>query len=707
MYKPVHIKPKSSSSLPWDFFITRILFGLILSTQVFSSEAPVRLARISGTITHSGGEAIPFASVHSKSTGAWTLSDEYGFFRLSPIRTDGDTLIAERVGYAPQMIITKAQQRSIKIIMEVRVINLPGLSIQASPYDRESEVFQMVERSKDMGNVDQRQTFTSISGLSIRSYGGPAGISTLSLDGGPSTQAKILVGGFDITNAQNGETDISQLPLPLIESVRYIPANISQFGSGSVDGVLSLEPRQSGRGIMYSQGSFGHRSLDFSWDHQINNWQASLIVGNRHDDGNYPVVWEDETIYRQNNSFDQQYLAFNASLVINEVLYLRMMNIFSEQKRGIAGQVWSPDIRSARDDELQLLGSTLGWRQDHGNGSLQYMYRGSKDQYTNPNNNIDVSHNLSTSHLQLKQNSQLFKQVKIDLQAGLRREEIHSGNVADNIRITIDADISLDLQTTAWLKFYPAVSIEVVPGLYQEILWNFGWELITKQDWLGLISLQAGEQFRYPSFNDLYWQPGGNTDLLAERSDLFTLQSRLLLEWVGDLNLQIQYRKSENLIQWMPQQMAFWRPENVSKSDRMSAKLIWQKEWPARMMSSFAHLSYHRTHNFSSNYHLNKPLLYSPQITAAYGLTWNPHPLSIRLDGRFVSSRISFYNYPEDIILPATTLWSLSASREISLFGRSLVSVFAIDNIFNKQYETIKGYPEPGRQFRLTFNFQL
>ena len=44
------------------------------------------------------------------------------------------------------------------------------------------------------------------------------------------------------------------------------------------------------------------------------------------------------------------------------------------------------------------------------------------------------------------------------------------------------------------------------------------------------IEYHYGTGFRYPTFNDLYWQPGGNPDLEPEKSWYQTIKYKLYLD---------------------------------------------------------------------------------------------------------------------------------------------------------------------------------
>ncbi|PSQ94950.1 MAG: hypothetical protein BRD53_04950 [Bacteroidetes bacterium SW_7_64_58] len=85
--------------------------------------------------------------------------------------------------------------------------------------------------------------------------------------------------------------------------------------------------------------------------------------------------------------------------------------------------------------------------------------------------------------------------------------------------------------------------------------------------WPGLhVKAQFGRSFRVPTFNDRYWQPGGNPDLRPERS------------WGGDLGIRLDWshghaevsafgHRRRDQITWQPTGNGYWAPKNAAALD--------------------------------------------------------------------------------------------------------------------------------------------
>ncbi|MGY8783414.1 MAG: hypothetical protein ACKVHA_08430, partial [Fidelibacterota bacterium] len=53
-------------------------------------------------------------------------------------------------------------------------------------------------------------------------------------------------------------------------------------------------------------------------------------------------------------------------------------------------------------------------------------------------------------------------------------------------------------------------------------------------------------------------------------------------------------------------------------------------------------------------------------------------------------------------IIPASSLNTFNISKKVSVEKFDLITVFSALNTLNNQYESSKGYPEPGRSLRIS-----
>jgi len=688
---------KKSPILRRGFFIALCLV-VLLPQSLFSSKSSSHNPSLQGQTLDLNGQVIPYVSLIFQKSEVFLLSDENGQFSYSASVTQNDSVLIQRIGYKNQVLLATEMYRSRTIHLTPDVLLMESIEVEAEVKTLRT-LSVLGQHTKTMGSapLDHQNMLSRIPGISIKSYGGPAGISTLSMDGGPSSHTIVLVNGIDISSAQNGEADLSQLPLPFIESMSYVPYDITQSGSGGIDGVVKLESGNQQSHLNLSQGSYGHRAYDLYLKKQISGFFTSIQIGQRHEEGNYPVVWDGTRSTRNNNGLDQNFVALSMRKMLNSNLHWQATAMSSHQSRGVAGLLWSPDNISHRDDQLTLLGTTLGWIRQGGSSHLHFTSRYSKEKYDNPYLNVHSDHHVEGYQINLEDEHHIGNRVELNSDWHYKYNKINSISTGDHHRSNLSASLAPTLKLLKNIRITPTFKFHFSPDLYEEYLNDFQIHLPLNWGPLASIAYSSGEVFKYPSFNDQYWEPGGNPNLKPEETEVTTLQSSLNLSKFGSLLLQYQKKASDNLIQWMPV-LSYWQPGNVKSATRVSRKALWQLELREWDISAFAHFTLIKT----LDHNLNLPLRYAPERTSAFGMTWTPDPFEINFQYNYVSDRISMYGYPEDVIIEATGLWSGSLAHTWSGNRGHLTLVISADNLEDTSYQTIKGYPEPGRSIRIS-----
>ena len=692
---------KISPNLRRGFFVA-LFISLLPFSQLYPANSTANtFTLLQGFTEDLDGKHVPYVSIVFQNSQTFILSDANGQFSYAlPLQWE-DSVQVQRIGYKPRVISTQELLQSGKIKLVSNTLSVGAIEVQAE--SNKSDVAPALSRhtkTPGAGAQNHNKMLSHIPGIQIKSYGGPAGISTLSLDGGPSSHTRVVVNGIDITSAQNGETDISQLPLPFIESMKYIPYDITNSGNGGIDGTIELESGNQQNHIELSSGSFGHAAFDVYLKKQIKGFWTSIQLGSRYEAGNYPVIWDGDETLRSNNHFDQKFAAFTIKKLIRPNIYWLFSSMSSKQDRGVAGQLWSHDTVSHRSDRLQITGSNLGWIQGNGSTHFKISIRNSADNYINPNFRINSDHALKSYNLYLNDKRVLQPWLELNSDLSWHYDEISSSDVGQHERTSISMALTPAFQLPLGVKFIPSYKHHSSPNLYNQTLTGAQLQIDLNFGPLTHLAASRGEIYRYPSFNDLYWIPGGNPLLSPEETDVTTLQAGLDIGPLGDIQIQQQAKQSSNLIQWIPF-ISYWQPVNVQTATRESTKLMWQFVLPDHQFSIFAHNSWINTQDHA----ISQRLRYSPERTSAIGFTWSPQAYEINLQYDYVSDRISMYSYPENVILEATEMWSMSFARFWQTRHGNFTLVLSGENLGDINYETIKGYPEPGRSFRLTFNY--
>ncbi len=684
-------------------------YSLLKSKYIFLFLALVSVLRANswqGSIISEQGLALRDVYVKNLNSGKVVLSDYSGYFKLEK-STAGDTLLFSHIAYDPVNIVLSDSITWLHISMPLSVIAMNEVLKIGFKDDKLSQDIQATAlKTLEMGNVDNSQLMRHLPGLSIKSYGGPAGISTASLDGGPSSHTKILISGFDLTSAQNGQMDISQIPSPLIAGVSLIPVNIARYGSGAIDGVLAFDPWSGANALSFSAGSFGHLSSYGMMSIIGKSWNLDLLGGYRQDEGDYSYTTFLDTLVhtRQNNDFAQYYVSARLSGILKNNTWYRAYYLESHQDRGVAGLTWSTqDILSRRNDHYRILTGKFGHSGDRNTWHTQVLFRDAFDEYNNPYLFIESAFR-NRSYDALFEDIYSFDRGELNFILEDKYETLNNSDTL-YVRNTILASVSGQYEVLPWLHVSASTHLDYITSYSPIPTGEISLRFPFKARFLSKLSLHAAKLFRYPTFNDLYWVPGGNPDLLPEETYSYSLFATTPISEIFSLDWGVYDKRSKNLIVWMPQ-ASYWTPKNIQEARQNGFKLA--LNYTIDQWHVSGKLMWNETHsaNLSEGSNYGKALRYVPERSGSYVFNWNPGFFSFLFQTVYTGKKIVMYGYPEDTELPATILLNSSLAYRISLGRMDVIPVLAVDNITDLNYETIQGYPEPGRTWRFTLSFE-
>jgi len=203
---------------------------------------------------------------------------------------------------------------------------------------------------------------------------------------------------------------------------------------------------------------------------------------------------------------------------------------------------------------------------------------------------------------------------------------------------------------------------------------------------------------RIPSFNDLYWQPGGNPELKPEKgwenewSYIFSKKSIYS-------RLSVFYKHTYDLIRWYPQADGLWSPVNL---DRVEAKGIeWGWKWHRKRPFAEWTISTETTYQHVIDLETGKPLTYTPALNSFISAEIRRKSLQVFYSFRYQDH---YYTDPDQLRI-IYGHWLHSAGVGYELAG--LQMEFQLKNIFNQYYELMPGYPMPGREWRWKIIYKI
>ena len=246
-----------------------------------------------------------------------------------------------------------------------------------------------------------------------------------------------------------------------------------------------------------------------------------------------------------------------------------------------------------------------------------------------------------------------------------------------------------------------------IPALMADYLLVRPWQLTLKAS--------VARNQRYPSMDDLYYKPGGNPDLKAEKG--FTYDAGL--SWhrqVGGYEVGGSVTGFDSYIsdwiQWTPNTKGFWVPENVKRvhaygvESSLNASTPEVRGWKARLTANYAFTpSINRGRRVNSDdASYGKQLCYVPRHSTNFTvrLTWRQWELTYHWihyserftttsnETRYITGRLLPY-YMNNVAVGRRFQWrNVHASLRL-----------AVNNLFDNEYVTVLSRPMPPRNYAL------
>ncbi|MDQ3111841.1 MAG: TonB-dependent receptor [Bacteroidota bacterium] len=552
--------------------------------------------------------------------------------------------------------------------------------------------------------------------LFLKSYGG-GNLATTTIRGASASQTPVMWNGINLQSPTNGNVDLSLLPVILCDYVSIQNGGGSAgWGSGAIGGVI-----QTGNAVEFGKGYRVHYAGLAGSFGQIENG-IKLGYSNQRFSTNVRA-------YRQTaeNNFTYRNLAVNGfpkdtimnSDFLQEGIYgevaarsksdqhhLYVRGWYQNSKRGIPPTMLESAGTTRQKDEF--FRGVIDFRIAKEKYFLQFksvVFTEFMDFYPGYNQPTSLTH----SAVFINEADFIYKfNRKISVSAGANYT-FSKADVTQFVPVTKQDRVSVfaGINYLAFenLDFALNLRDELVMGKRTPLVGSFGVEW-WKYKFLTLRA-SVSRNYRIPTFNDLYWVPGGNPDLQPEDSwnedvsaDVHFERKKIKFSYI----VTVYNRNTENWILWQPGP-GYWSPVNLlsvwSRGVEHRLKIKWTKN--KADITFLGGYDYVRATNEKSkavnDVSVGKQLMYLPanhffgmiQFTyRKFYLAYN-HQYN---DLRFTATDHTSY-------LPAFDIASLTIGQRVNMKNSYFDIFFRVNNLFDKKYQAIAWRPMPGRNFQL------
>jgi len=549
------------------------------------------------------------------------------------------------------------------------------------------------------------------SGINVKSYG-LGSLASTATRGAGANQTAVVWNGFPLQSPMLGQLDFALLPTIFVDEMTLqYGGNSAGWGSGAIGGAVLLDNKTQFFNGLSTQVNVAAGS--FGWQH----YAAAVRYGDGRFAGSTRLFFE-----KAENDFSfqihpdlpekkQEHAALQQQGILQELFW----NIKPGQELALRAWLQNTDReipptlvqnRSAATQADEFLRTSLHWKRTGKALALQARAAFFSEKIDYRDELIGLE-SLTRFHTWMGEaEATWFLGQKFRLQSSLlqtynRADAPAYENPPEQSRTALFAAIRREgkrwrAQLDGRLELADGDLVPFTPSLGAET------DIL---NWLK-IKGKIARNYRLPTFNDRFWRPGGNPDLLPESGwseDLGLVFHGKKERFRWEYSATGYHRRIENWILWAQKEgQFFFSPQNIAE--------VWSRGLEHRLDLNF-HFSFGKI-TVSGGYDFtrstNEKAIKSPSIEAGAQLFYTPrhrffseiafHSGGFQITGfQQFTSKVAGLNEP----VPAFTVGSLRVQYGRA-FGQWSGTVFLqIENLWDADYLVIERRPMPGRYFRV------
>ncbi len=583
----------------------------------------------------------------------------------------------------------------------------------------------------------------------IKDYGFNSGSKTISLNATQSEHTLILIDGIRLNSRQNAQYDLSLLDMDNVSRIEISKGGSSAlYGSEAIGGVINIITKQFysthpiGFNFKVGVGSYGYRKFFGKFSHSFEpaNFKKityNLSYSDERAKNNYDYNIKNGLIevskQKENSDFNTQSLNLDVNSLNEDKSLLKLFANYSHFERGVPGIDIGYSTGTARQIDYNAITGIAYSRKIHKDlylkSDLSYKY--SLQKYFDPTTyNLSVKINSFYKLNTIASNSTISftPSEKFNIETGTElsfndivSNETDKGNLMQAAVFAI-TKFESKFKGISRISIYPSIRYDYFSNISEHnvVTGKIGLNIkpFNKAD-LNLKS-SFGNNFRAPTFNELYWRDLGNKNLKPEKSLSFDAGIYYKFNFGGINEFEVSYYNiyTKDRIVWTPVSGTIWRPINIQKVSSegidvsLRSEISMNRTFKANIGINYTYgSSVKKKEDYPGDPTYNKQLIYLPKEMVKTSIMINYLTTSKIL--KYVSfslfynfSTRRYTNFENTQFVPRYDVLDGNLGFGTKLYGVETGIRFIVNNIMNEDYAVLPGFPMPLRNFKIELNIK-
>ena len=536
---------------------------------------------------------------------------------------------------------------------------------------------------------------------------GRGAVSSPSFRGTTAQQTAFVWNGININSQFLGQGDINNIALFGYDQMEIKSGGGSViYGSGAIGGSIHLN-----NDLRFNQGFKGLFNSEIASFGTFNNFLKAAYSNDKFSfkaSGNYLISENDyevpeEKYINRNGKFYNTTFNVGTSYKIANQQTISWQSQFYDATQNYP--IFVENGNKTKYD-VQTLRSLLSWdvNKSKFSNSLKAAYTEDNYQYFGVFDAPFTSGGINKNYI-FKNDFNYFIIPKLNVNViGEFQQNQGEGQGSSEIK-SVSRNVGsvaglLRYFATPNLRFEAGIKQDFVENINSPLLYSFSgkWKAT---NWYQL-NLSLSKNFRFPSFNDLYWEQGGNINLKSETSIQGDMNHEF--SFAGfKISLNPYYIKIDNMIRWLPTPMGYWAAFNTAKVESygLESQLSYQKSFnenhAVKLVAGYVYTK-------SVDLETQKQLTYVPLHKISSNVDYQYKFLKVFAQGMF--NGLTYTTSDESKKYAIYPYFVMNAGVSATLMKKYTLG-FKVNNITDIVYETVDYYPLPKRNYSInaTINF--
>ncbi|WP_230080298.1 TonB-dependent receptor plug domain-containing protein [Winogradskyella marina] len=592
-----------------------------------------------------------------------------------------------------------SQTDSITALREVRLV---AYQLKDSTYTRNITI---VKDSVLKQNQASLTNFLNFNSTVYFKENGLGMVSSPSFRGTTASQTSVLWNGININSQTTGQTDFNTINTRGYNKIEIKPGGSSVAdGSGAIGGSINLVNELGfNKGfhneLFANYGEFNTYGIDYQTNYSSEKFSVLLGVARNASDNDYP--YPETGRININGQYHNTNISLAATSKLNSNNILKIFANVYDGRRNFS--VPTPNALKTKYTDFNTR-SLVEWESQFNKLKSNLKIATTTEEYRyfgNIDNDFYTYGKVKSFIAKYGLDFALSNKMLLTTGLNYTHNDGRGSNIASETRNLSAALISF--------KHVLSETFLYELGLRQETNEQYGDPLLYSAGFSAQLTdvyqlkVNTSKNFRIPTYNDLYWQGVGNTELKPEESYQGEISNNFNFKNLS-ISLTGYYNYVENLLRWVPDSSGIFRPENTNKVKIYGLESIvtLQKSFGNHKFTGSATFAY----TVSENKDTGKQLIYVPfyKFTTSFGYNYkriSTYYQYLNNDEVFTTT-----DHATEHILDSYMVANLGAEYTLGK-NRDYKIGAQILNFWNESYESVLNRPMPGRNFNFYIHLKF